>query len=282
MSVEYNEVQVERILTPACEPGEFVINPYLGCECNCMFCYIRSNQAVSRRKNPWGSYVDIRFNAAELLEKELQSVKPRQVILGSTTECFQPIEQVYRLTGRILSVLNKYHVPYIVLSRSPLICEYIPLLKKGYCRQIYFSVNRYDTALKARLEPISASFALRDKAVQTLLDEKLEVIPYFSPVFPWLSELEGVFERFPQAPRVEFEFFNCRLANILDMVRVISSVRPEVNEKYRRLFSDEEFFTATWKQIESDIASQAAAANKTYAIHSHQFGDYFKGLGVKE
>lgn len=161
--IEINEVSVNRVLNlTAIDLGDYVINPYRGCEFACLYCYVRSNKVVSKRKKPWGTYVDIRKNAPDLLEKEIREKKPKTVLLGSTTECFQPVEKKFRLTKRILEILNNHEVPYIILTRSPYIVEYIPLLNQGFCKRIYFTVNNYSDTFKQAIEPKSPSFVSRN------------------------------------------------------------------------------------------------------------------------
>ena len=129
---QFKEVKIKRILNPtSIDLGEYVINPFMGCEFACLYCYVRSNRVVSRKGKAWGEFVDVRVNAPDLLEKELIVRKPKVVLLGSTTECFQPIERRYAVTSKVLGILNKYKVYYIILTRSPDIINYMPLLKAG-------------------------------------------------------------------------------------------------------------------------------------------------------
>lgn len=115
-----NKIIVNRALNPtSIDLGEYVINPYTGCEYGCLYCYVRSNKSAVKRREPWGSYVDIRINAPELLEKELAEKRPKTVLLGSTTECFQPAEKEFQITGKILELLNKHKASYVILTRSP-------------------------------------------------------------------------------------------------------------------------------------------------------------------
>ncbi|MFA5362711.1 MAG: hypothetical protein WC335_05630 [Candidatus Omnitrophota bacterium] len=69
-------------------------------------------KAAQKDPRQWGEYVDVRVNAPELLEKELSRKFPKRVLLGSTTECFQPAEREYRLTYKILEILNRNRVCY--------------------------------------------------------------------------------------------------------------------------------------------------------------------------
>lgn len=276
-TIRYNEVNISRILNPtSIDLGDYVINPYKGCAFGCLYCYVRSNKVTSKEKREWGTYVDVRINAPERLEKEIQLRKPKCVLLGSTTDCFQSIEEKYRLTKKILEILNKHKVFYSILTRSPLIAECVLLLNQGFCRSIYFTVNDITTSSKAALEPKSPSFELRYKAIDKLLENKIPVIPYLSPYLPWISSGQELFTRFPQAKAIEFEGLNFNLANIDPVMAAIYSVYPELKSKYETLRTDKHFYEQTWESIRKDLGKYAIAAKKSYNIYIHRFGDYFK------
>lgn len=277
-----NEVKITRILNPtSIDLGEYVINPTKGCGFSCLYCYVRSNKTTSREKRPWGSYVDVRINAPEQLEKEIALKKPRSVLLGSTTECFQPLEKQYGLMRQILNILNKHGIFYSILTRSPLIAEFIPCLSQGFCKKIYFTINTMRDDLKLVLEPKSPSFEQRFKAIDTLLAHKIAVIPYFSPVFPWISDFKGVFQRFSQASQIEFEGLNFNLINIEDIMNALGVVYPDLKDRYGRLLSDKDFYEATWELVRKELVSLSIKAKKSYNIYIHRFGDYFKNTYQK-
>ncbi len=274
---EFNEVKIKRILNPtSINLGEYVINPFMGCEHSCIYCYVRSNRITIKKNKPWGQYVDIRVNAPELLEKELVSRKPRIVLLGSTTECFQPIERKYRITRRILEILNRHKVYYVILTRSPYILDYIYLLKNGFCQKIYFTINRFKSEFKLKLEPKSPDFDARDETVNILLNEGIPVVPYFSPVIPWVSDMEGVFYRFKKAKLIEFECLNFRLSNINDIIDSASAIDYSLKSKYKRMLSNKQFYIRVWRHLKINLDRQARSAGKNYYVYIHEFGDYFK------
>ncbi len=274
---QINEVKIKRILNPtSIDLGEYVINPYMGCELSCLYCYVRSNRVVSRKNKPWGEYVDVRINAPEALEKELLSKKPRVVLLGSTTECFQPAERKYQLTKKVLEILNNLKIDYVILTRSPYILNYLYLLKEGFCRKIYFTVNNFVSKFKDQLEPKSPQFNLRTQAVNTLLEEDLPVVPYFSPLLPWISDFKDIFFKFPKAGSIEFECLNFRLKNIDLIIDKIGVVAPQVSANYKKMLNDRIFYAWVWKKIKQEITQKANDANKSFSIYIHNFGNYFE------
>lgn len=274
--LEIKEVGIHRILNPtSIDLGEYVINPYKGCEFSCLYCYVRSNKVTSNREKPWGTYVDIRKNAPDLLERELLVNKPQTVLLGSTTECFQPVEQDFQLTKKILEILNKQKVFYIILTRSPYIVDYISLLNQGLCKRIYFTVNNFMDTFKEVLEPKSPAFAARNKAICVLLDEGISVTPYYSPVIPWVTDIREAFSIFEKAQRIEFEHLNFNLKNIHEILDHISQIKPSLKEKFTAMLHERDFYEQTWKEFDEEIERRAKDAKKEYKIYRHSFGAFF-------
>jgi DNA repair photolyase len=279
---QINEVIIKRILNPtAIDLGEYVINPFMGCEFSCLYCYARSNRVISRKKEPWGEYVDVRINAPEALEKELLTKKPKVVLLGLTTECFQPVERKYEITKKVLEILNNHKVHYVILTRSPYIVNYISLLRQGFCRKIYFTINKFPQEFKQKLEPSSPSFDLRDQAVNELLEEGVSVVPYFSPVLPWISDFGDVFLKFNKAQSVEFECLNFRLNNIEEIINRISEVDYSLSAKYRKMLIDRMCYDSAWQDIRRRIQEKSKNSKKNFDIYIHSFGNYFENKYTK-
>lgn len=275
--IETNIVKISRILNPtSIDLGEYVINPYMGCEYSCLYCYVRSNKVISKIQKPWGTYVNIRINAPKLLEKEILLKKPKSVLLGSTTECFQDVEKKYKITKQILEILNRYGVYYSILTRSTYIREYIDLLKQGFCKKIYFTINKLSPHIKTKLEAKSPPYEERYSVINELLNHKIPVTPYFAPILPWVSEYKDVFSKFPKAASIEFEGLNFRAGDIEKIVDTVSSTYPHLREGYINLLNDKSYYNKFWATIKKDILTEAKKANMDYNIYIHNFGSYFE------
>lgn len=274
--IEIKEVECQRILNPtSIDLGEYVINPYRGCEFSCLYCYVRHNKVTLRETRCWGKYVDIRSKAPALLEKELGLKKPHRVLLGSTTDCFQPLETTWQITRQILAILNRQRVYYSILTRSPLVLSALPLLKEGFCEAIYFTINQYDEPMKNLLEPKSPSFASRKEAIKILLEEKVPVIPYFSPLLPCISDFSEVFHNFEQAQQVGFEGLNFHLGNIHEIIEAIAAVYPKIKILYQTMLSDQKTYDQTFGRIKKEIIKLAIAARKNHRIFIHGWRGFF-------
>lgn len=53
------------------------LNPYTGCAFGCSYCYVREMPVSIFRSEGWGSWVDVKQGAAELLDKEITKAKQK-------------------------------------------------------------------------------------------------------------------------------------------------------------------------------------------------------------
>jgi DNA repair photolyase len=54
---------------------DYAVNPYIGCEHGCTYCYARFMKRVTGHKEPWGKFVDVKINAPILLQREMRKRK---------------------------------------------------------------------------------------------------------------------------------------------------------------------------------------------------------------
>ena len=58
---------------------DYVINPYIGCQHGCAYCYARFMKRFTGHKEPWGEFVDVKINAPDLLQQEINRKPPGRV-----------------------------------------------------------------------------------------------------------------------------------------------------------------------------------------------------------
>jgi len=105
----------------------YTANLYKGCTHGCTYCYAPSLTHDERR---WGTYVDVKINAPEVLERELRGLRRDEVFLSSASDPYQPVEAKYELTRRCLELLLRNDFPVSILTRSPLVLRDLELLRK--------------------------------------------------------------------------------------------------------------------------------------------------------
>lgn len=74
--MEVKEVKCKTIMSKSgLHDSDFSINPYRGCQNNCVYCYA---PFVIREKRPWGIFLEVKTNAADVLSKEILKNKKRK------------------------------------------------------------------------------------------------------------------------------------------------------------------------------------------------------------
>src|SRR6185437_10030815 len=130
----------------------------------CVYCFARPTHAYLGLSPglDFETRLFAKTAAADLLRQEL--LKPayecKVIALGANTDPYQPIEREYRITRRVLEVLQEFEHPVGVVSKSTLVQRDIdilaPMAAKGLAT-VAISVTTLDRELARRLEPRAAA-----------------------------------------------------------------------------------------------------------------------------
>lgn len=188
------EVTVTRMLEPAGdETTPFdTLSPYVGCLVGCRFCYAQSRLDPLRRllrlpAVPWGSYVDVRTNAAEVLREELHERPPRPIkFCPIVADPYQAVERRYRLTRACLEVLRDTTdcPPTLLLTRTVGALDDLELLGSLPNIQVGVSLPTVDDGVRQHFEPRAASVAQRLDLLRQLRTHGITTIAVVQPILP--------------------------------------------------------------------------------------------------
>jgi DNA repair photolyase len=177
------EIQVKTILSKS-KIYDYVVNPYRGCQHGCSYCYARFMKRFTHHPEPWGEYVDIKINAAELLEKEITKKEKGRVWVSGVCDPYQPIEAKYKLTRRCLEVLIHHQWPVTIQTRSPLVTRDIDLLKNAMDVEVGMSITTADEAIRRLFEPQAPTINSRIAALEELHNAGISTFAMIAPVLP--------------------------------------------------------------------------------------------------
>ncbi len=174
---------------------DYSVNPYEGCSCNCLYCYIRGSK--------YGENMDeglaVKANSLEVLEKQLalRAGKNQQglVAVGSGTDAYI----------QMLKLLLKYQFPVFISTKRTLIERDIELLKqidktailpddlkdklkRGVILSV--SISTMNEKISDMLEPGAVSPDKRLTLVRELKNEGFLVGVNAIPVLPFISDSE--------------------------------------------------------------------------------------------
>ena len=235
------------------ELADYVINPYKGCQIGCLYCYTRTNKAIQKEKKEWGEYVYVKHNIPELLEKELSGIQNiKRVLIGSTTEPLQPVEEKYKITYDVLKILKSHDIPVVILSKINFIVNYLDLLDYSKKNKIYFTYN--SEIIWEMFEKRSYPPKDRLKIIESINNSNIDMVVYIGPVFPFLTNVKKIY----------FEGYNAKLGNWTD-------IKEKMDENlilnYKKIFFIESEYDKYW----DDFITQTNELNKKFGFDLQYF-----------
>jgi DNA repair photolyase len=171
------------------EDVDYAINPYLGCQHACVYCYARFMGRRGHLREPWGSFVDVKTNALKRLAEELPKKKPGVVLLSSVTDPYQPLERSWQLTRGALKQLLDYDFPLNVQTKSTLVLRDLDLLQGFSDCEVGFTVTTLDDKVRRIFEPEASPIAERLEALRTINESGIRTFAFLGPMLPYLSEV---------------------------------------------------------------------------------------------
>lgn len=223
LATQVQEEPTRKIITRNQSPDigfDQSINPYRGCEHGCVYCYARPTHAYMGLSPglDFETRLFAKTNAVEALERELADPKhvPKTIALGTNTDPYQPVERRYRLTRRILGMLNRTGHPVAIVTKSALILRdldiLVPLAERGLVK-VAMSITTLDKKLARAMEPRAAAPHKRLAALEALSHAGVPTAVMVAPVIPALNdaEIETILKRAAAAGVSEAGFIALRL-----------------------------------------------------------------------
>ena len=183
------EIQVRSVLSKTGIPGmKYCINPYVGCAHACRYCYATFMKRFTGHLEPWGSFVDVKINAPEVLRRELKRAEKGGIILSSVTDPYQPLEAKYQITRKCLEVLTLFQFPVDILTKSPLVLRDIDIISRLKDAEVGITITTDDERIRKIFEPKAPTVHVRIEALKKLHETGIKTYAFIGPVLPMNPE----------------------------------------------------------------------------------------------
>lgn len=177
------ETRARSILAKS-QVSDYAVNPYVGCQHRCSYCYARFMKRFTGHKEPWGEFVDAKINAPDLLSKEINRKRPGRVWISGVCDPYQPIEKKYGLTRKCLEILVGCGWPATVQTKSPLVLRDVDLFSRGAEIEVGLSIATADDDIRRLFEPNAPPIRERIKALGDLHHEGIRTYAMIAPMLP--------------------------------------------------------------------------------------------------
>jgi len=182
------EIKAKNILTKS-KVYDWVLNPYIGCQHACTYCYARFMKKFTGHRESWGEFVDVKINAPELLAKEIKKKRRGEIWISGICDPYQPVEKKYQLTRKCLEILSDYDWHVFLQTKSPLVLRDLDIIKRFKYIDVGFSIGTVSEEIRIIFEPNAPSILSRLTALRTLHENGLKTYVMIAPVLPGAEEL---------------------------------------------------------------------------------------------
>ena len=182
-------IEVKSILSksnlPVCD---YSLNPYVGCEHACKYCYASFMKRFTGHTEPWGEFLDVKMwkpisNAERYAGAE--------IFIGSVTDPYQPQEEVYGRTRAVLEQLKGSGAKISIATKSDLVLRDLELIRSFPDARVSWSINTLDESFRTEMDA-AVSIERRFAAMKSFHDAGVRTTCFISPIFPEISDVEGI------------------------------------------------------------------------------------------
>jgi DNA repair photolyase len=192
MSVEYRRVKVSSALSKSgLYDLDYAYNPYAGCAHGCLYCYARYYTPYREVAENWGKLVYVKENVVEVMKREVRRLQRGVVGVSTTTDPYQPIEELEGLTRSGLEVLLSSGFKVSVQTKSPLVLKDLDLLleHRGLV-DIGFTITTLEDGIAKLMEPGAPPPSARASALRRIASEGFETWIFFGPIVRGVNDSE--------------------------------------------------------------------------------------------
>ncbi len=178
------------------------INPYRGCEHGCSYCYARPTHSYLGLSPglDFERVIIAKRGLAERLRQELsaRAYQPSMIVIGSVTDCYQPVERELKITRSLIEVLRDTRHPFSLVTKSSGVerdLDLIAPMAQDRLAAVYVTITTLDGELARQLEPRAASPQRRLRTIRALAEAGVPVGVSVAPQIPFINEdMEQVLE----------------------------------------------------------------------------------------
>ncbi len=266
--IKINEIKASSIIAKSNLPeADFVINPYTGCMHSCIYCYARFMKRFTGHTEPWGTFVDAKINAPDLIPKNISKYKGRSIFISSVTDAYMPLERKYMLTHKILKKLIPLQPDLCVQTKSDLILRDIDLLKRFKNCEAGLTITTMDDNIRKEIEPGASPVQNRIKAVEKLKSKGLRTYVFIGPILPYITDWKKIIlETRKFSDSYMLENLNIK-GTVWDSVKKwLQEKHPDLLKKYEALYFTKNNY---WDLVEDEIHEFSGKENVDCRIYFH-------------
>lgn len=243
------DIEVKGVLTKSNLPvSDYSVNPYVGCEHSCKYCYASFMKRFSNHTEPWGEFVDIK-HWSEIKRPERYAGK--ELFIGSVTDPYQPLEETCGRTRALLEQMQGSGCKISIATKSDLILRDLELIKAFPDARVSWSINTLDDAFQADMDT-AVSIERRLTAMKAFHDAGVRTTCFISLIFPGITDVPAIIRRAKeQCNLVWLENLNLRGGYKKVVLDYIAEKYPNLVPLYEMIYQKRD--RSYWAMLDEEI-----------------------------
>ena len=173
-------------------PVRLTLNPYVGCEYACTYCFNKFMYKFSKHHNTprdINEIIGVKTDMPELLRKALPKLDKELLWLGSMCDPYQPAEKEYEITRQCLETLSEFEFPYTIVTKSDLVARDLDILSRDSdFNSVNITITTMDKEKAKLLEPNTPSPTARLKALKSVSSRGIKTSVFIIPIIPYYTD----------------------------------------------------------------------------------------------
>jgi DNA repair photolyase len=198
-----------------CTSERMLINPYNGCGIGCFFCYSLSFP---------GHFQTFRKENVIVVAKDFDKIVAQQIdsidvascgYLSPVTDPFQPINQLYHLSEKIIKVFVERNIPIEFITKAEIPDQAIELIKEqkhSFGQVSFLTINEN---LRKILVPAGAPNSTLFRNLERLAEKEIYAVCRIDPIFPYLTDRKSDLQQLIN--RAKYSGARHIIASVLDI-----------------------------------------------------------------
>ena len=257
LNLQYSYIKCKTALSFSRLPGlNYSLNPYLGCEHGCVYCYSPAMFRDEWMGLNWGKFVRAKSNIVEVLEHEVRRKPKGTVGLSTVTDPYQPLEAKLELTRRCIEILSKHDFPVSIQTKSSLVLRDADLIVPEKF-DVGVTITTMDRELASKIEPRASPPDARVQVLDEFSSRGVKTWIFLGPIIPEVNDNADSLRRIIEIAgrtrsRLMYDKLNLKRWVLDRMAPLVEQERPRLASRLPALVSmNSEWWRNTCSTVES-------------------------------
>ena len=244
---------------------DYVINPYVGCSANCLYCYAAYMVGFSKHSEAWGECIDVKQTRKRI---NIFKIRNKKVMISTVTDPYNPYEQKYLITRKIMEQLVPSEAIISVVTKFKLVLRDVDLFKQMKKVEIAISFSTVDEKIRKKLEPFADSVEERLETLKILKENGIKTVVFVAPIIPEVTDFRRIVELTKDyADEYWFEMLNLRTSFKTKMFNFINEEYPLFKPIYDDIYNkkNSKYFNELSSEIDKYCSENGIKYKNFYA-----------------